>query len=187
MKLSTVASSLMMVMLSGSAFAAGLMTPPSGAAGSGTIKFTGAIIDAPCSIAPDSIDQAIPMGQISKTVLQDGGESVVRNFDIKLEGCESATLESAKVTFHGTAVDPTNLQLALTGSAKGAAIALVDHQSSSAVKLGTPTAAIKLYTGDNTLRFGAKLVRAATPAGGVAPTVEAGAFSASTDFVMTYE
>lgn len=33
--------------------------------GHGTVTFTGSIIDAPCSIAPESIDQTVNLGQIS--------------------------------------------------------------------------------------------------------------------------
>ena len=33
--------------------------------GHGTVKFVGSIIDAPCSIHPDSENQTVPLGQIS--------------------------------------------------------------------------------------------------------------------------
>ncbi len=36
--------------------------------GSGTVTFSGEIIDAPCSITPDSVDQTVPMGQISSRI-----------------------------------------------------------------------------------------------------------------------
>ncbi|MFE8730632.1 type 1 fimbrial protein, partial [Aeromonas hydrophila] len=36
----------------------------------GTINFTGAIIDAPCSIASESVNQTVQMGQISSRVLE---------------------------------------------------------------------------------------------------------------------
>ena len=33
--------------------------------GHGKVTFTGSIIDAPCSIAPESIDQTVDLGQVS--------------------------------------------------------------------------------------------------------------------------
>ena len=37
--------------------------------GHGKVTFTGSIIDAPCSISPDSIDQTVSLGQISNACL----------------------------------------------------------------------------------------------------------------------
>lgn len=41
--------------------------------GHGKVTFTGSIIDAPCSITPQSIDQTVDLGQISKEALLSGG------------------------------------------------------------------------------------------------------------------
>lgn len=53
--------------------------------GHGTVKFTGSIIDAPCSITPDTENQTVPLGQISTAALKDGGRSNSRDFKIALE------------------------------------------------------------------------------------------------------
>ncbi|WP_455817197.1 fimbrial protein [Pseudomonas cerasi] len=55
--------------------------------GHGKITFTGSIIDAPCSISPESIDQTVELGQISNIALKDGGKSTPKFFSIKLENC----------------------------------------------------------------------------------------------------
>ena len=55
--------------------------------GHGKVTFTGSIIDAPCSITPQSIDQTVDLGQISKEALLSGGKSTPRNFSIGLENC----------------------------------------------------------------------------------------------------
>ncbi|WP_423055262.1 fimbrial protein, partial [Aeromonas salmonicida] len=55
------------MLLCGSAVAAG-------GAGSGKVTFNGEIINAPCSVAPESVDQVVEMGQISTKELVKGGE-----------------------------------------------------------------------------------------------------------------
>lgn len=72
--------------------------------GHGKVTFTGSIIDAPCSITPQSIDQTVDLGQISKEALLSGGKSTPRNFSIGLENCSfgsPATKNKVQVTFTG--------------------------------------------------------------------------------------
>lgn len=40
--------------------------------GSGTIHFTGTVIDAPCSIAPESIEQTVELGSVALSSLNCG-------------------------------------------------------------------------------------------------------------------
>ncbi len=42
--------------------------------GQGVVNFKGTVIDAPCGIAPESADQTIDFGQISKSHLTAGGD-----------------------------------------------------------------------------------------------------------------
>lgn len=44
--------------------------------GQGVVKFKGTVIDAPCGIAPESVDQSIDFGQIAKPHLEANGISV---------------------------------------------------------------------------------------------------------------
>ncbi len=37
--------------------------------GSGKIKFKGVVIDAPCSIAPDSVDKEVDLGEVTTAVI----------------------------------------------------------------------------------------------------------------------
>ncbi|MBU5899673.1 fimbrial protein, partial [Vibrio cholerae O1] len=71
--------------------------------GHGKVNFIGSIIDAPCSIAPESIDQTVDLGQVSNVALKNGGSSNPRSFDIKLEQCDTTTLKSVSTTFTGSA------------------------------------------------------------------------------------
>ncbi|MGP2706387.1 fimbrial protein, partial [Serratia marcescens] len=59
--------------------------------GHGKVTFTGSIIDAPCSISPETVDQTVDMGQVSNVALKNGGKSAPRQFDIKLEQCDNST------------------------------------------------------------------------------------------------
>lgn len=56
--------------------------------GQGVVNFKGTVIDAPCGIAPESADQTIDFGQISKTHLENSGISVKKDVDIKLVNCD---------------------------------------------------------------------------------------------------
>lgn len=69
--------------------------------GHGTVEFYGSIIDAPCSIDPDSGAQRIPLGQVSSSALKDGGRSASKMFKIKLLQCSTETYKTVKTTFTG--------------------------------------------------------------------------------------
>lgn len=83
MKKTMLASAMMMCFLSSAAFAAEAAGPTD--QGHGVIKFVGAIIDAPCSIAPESVDQTIQMGQVANSMLEKQGEGPLRPFEIHLD------------------------------------------------------------------------------------------------------
>lgn len=56
--------------------------------GQSVVNFKGTVIDAPCGIDPDSADQTIDFGQISKSHLKNDGISVKKDLDIKLVNCD---------------------------------------------------------------------------------------------------
>ncbi|WP_169776436.1 fimbrial protein, partial [Escherichia coli] len=70
--------------------------------GQGVVNFKGTVIDAPCGIDPDSADQTIDFGQISKSHLDADGISVKKDLNIKLVNCEPN--KSVKVTFSGATI-----------------------------------------------------------------------------------
>lgn len=169
-------------MFAGNAMAADPVVPVADQ-GHGTIKFVGAIIDAPCSIAPESVDQTIQMGQIANSALESQKEGPLRPFEIHLEACALDTAKSATVTFNGIADDTDKKHLAINGSAKGAAIAMVNQQDGAEVVLGQPTKAVTLVAADNSLKFGAKLVSNLQNGTKAVP----GQFTATADFIMSYQ
>jgi len=134
-------------------------------AADGTINFTGEIVDAPCSISPNSQNMTVPLGKVARTVL-DGGKgkkATPAKFTIDLLGC-GATAKGATVSFTGTPDldDATTLRLANAGqvgvtTASGVAIELGDSAATK-IPLGSESAQYVLGQGDNALKFQAVYV-----------------------------
>ncbi|OKP32416.1 fimbria A protein [Serratia marcescens] len=132
--------------------------------GHGTVTFKGAIIDAPCSITPETVDQTVSLGQVSNVALKDGGHSTPKNFQIKLENCDlnpgdaqgNGKNNAVSITFTGASSVEDNKLLGITGTAKGAGIAITDG-SGSLIELGKASSAQTLGNGNNTLSFAAYL------------------------------
>ncbi|CAI2143303.1 MULTISPECIES: fimbrial protein [Serratia] len=164
----------------------GMVSLANADAGSGKVKFEGKIIDAPCSIAPESIDQTKSFGQVANVELVNGGKSTnVVNFDIKLQGCDISSKNKVQVTFagpYGGATGTTNTLLAITGAAKGASIAMFDG-SNQPITLGTATTVQNLIAGNNTLSFTAFLQG---HAGTTLTDIVEGDFTSTTNFTMAY-
>lgn len=151
--------------------------------GHGKVTFTGSIIDAPCSINPDSIDQTVSLGEVSNVALEaDGntGTSVPRNFEIKLENCDTSTMKTVKTTFTG-AEGVTDGSLGITGTAKGASIILTNGDGEQ-IKLGEASAPHMIQDNSDTLLFSAYL-----QGDGAAATVTPGDFTAVADFTLAYQ
>lgn len=151
--------------------------------GSGQITFSGTIIDAACSIASDSENQEIDLGQVSIADLTDADkESKPTPFDITLENCviDDTTAKSVSLTFTGPGASFNPDILGVTGTASGVGVAIVEQNSSGAyLPLGTPSSQQNLAAGSNQLHF------AAVVKGDAAPTE--GDFSAVTNFTMAYQ
>ena len=151
-------------------------------AGGGTVSFEGAIIEAACSIDPESVDQTVKFGQVAKSELEAGGNSSPEEFFIKLKGCDTSSLTDKTITttFTGASSGAVPGALGIVGDAQGAGIMMVDGGGRSIV-LGTATAPQGLQDGNNTLAFGAYLKGAAS--GDITP----GEFTAITNFSLAYQ
>lgn len=66
--------------------------------GQGKVTFNGTVVDAPCGIDAQSADQSIEFGQVSKVLLNNGGSSTPKNFDIKLTDCDVTNYKKAGKT-----------------------------------------------------------------------------------------
>lgn len=151
--------------------------------GQGVVNFKGSVINAPCGIAPESADQSIDFGQISKAHLNADGISVKKNLDIKLVNCdvnELTNLGSVKVSFTGPTVNGQVKELGTAGDTGTAVV--VSEASGSLVSFdGTAGAATKLQEGDKTLRYSTWVKKATNG------TLKEGDFTAIANFNLTYE
>lgn len=151
--------------------------------GHGKVTFTGSIIDAPCSIAPESVDQTVELGQISNVALKNSGQSTPKNFNIKLEDCSFGTpaaKNKVQVTFTGMESVAGNGLLGITGNAKGASVAITQADG-QVITLGQATKEQALQDGNNTLSFAAYM-----QGDGASATITEGDFQAVTDFTLAY-
>lgn len=151
--------------------------------GHGKVTFTGSIIDAPCSISPETSDQTVELGQISNVALKGGGKSTPRNFDIQLENCsfgEPAAKNKVAVTFTGMESAADNGLLGITGTAKGASVAITQADG-EVIKLGKPSKQQTLQDGNNTLSFAAYM-----QGDGASATITEGDFQSVADFTLAY-
>lgn len=149
--------------------------------GHGKITFTGSVIDAPCSIDPNSVDQTVELGSVSNVSLAGSGNSEPKPFEIRLEKCSMTTAKTVKTTFDGPA--GTGGLLGITGDASGAGIAITDGNGAQIV-LGTATTGqlVSIGATNATLAFSAYL----KGNGGAADTIIPGEFSSVANFMLSY-
>lgn len=152
-------------------------------AGSGTVTFSGEILESACSITPESVDQPVPLGSVSKSQLNNGGIGTKQYFNIELTGCSLTGLtdNTVKATFTGTGATAVPGALALNGIA-GAGILLTEFDG-TAITLGTATRPKGITAGSNTLTFGAQLKGQTS----TTTTVGTGTFTAVTNFALAYQ
>ena len=178
MKNTIIALAVAMSFVSGASQAAGQ--------GSGTVTFTGTVIDAPCSIAPESVDQTVDLGQVSLATFTSGaapndysGTTTPQHFTIQLEDCTLGAIKTATTLFTGTAGIPG--MLAVQGTAKGISIGL-NEGDGTPIPLGTASRAVNLVDGANTLNF-----QAYVKGNGTTDKPAAGDFTSVATFEMAYQ
>lgn len=149
--------------------------------GHGKVNFKGTIINAPCGIAPESADQSIDFGQISKAHLNNGGLSIKKDVDIKLVNCDfgdPAVGNTVSVAFTGTTVgNAETLGLSDTN-----AVIKMTGQDGKFVQFDGKTASntTTLMNGDNTLHYQAWVQKGAQ-------AVTEGDFTAVANFTLAYK
>lgn len=153
-----------------------------------TIKWTGTVAEASCSIQDGSADQDLSLGLISIKAL-DAGTIEPSPFSIQLTGCafkagtlptDPVTLNNVKVTFNGNESLGTPGALSLGNEVQGASLQLMENDGTS-ILLGKAAKPVKLEEGSNTLRFKAQVVK---DAGG---TLVGGNIAAQANFQLAYE
>ncbi|EHH5054288.1 type 1 fimbrial protein [Escherichia coli] len=152
--------------------------------GQGKVNFKGTVIDAPCGIAPESADQSIDFGQISKAHLAADGISVKKDLDIKLVNCVlDAKKPTVKVAFSGTNVNGHTNELGTAGDT-GTAIVISSEDGSLVTFDGkTSTGSMNYKAGDNTLHYNAWVKKSSADNA----AIKEGEFTAVTNFNLAYE
>ncbi|EOI1439996.1 fimbrial protein [Cronobacter malonaticus] len=152
--------------------------------GQGKVNFKGTVIDAPCGIAPESADQSIDFGQISKAHLEADGISVKKDLNIKLVNCVlDESKRTVKVAFSGTNVAGNTKELGTAGDT-GTAIVISSEDGSLVTFDGQTAAGAKKYkAGDNTLHYSAWVKKSSAKDA----SIKEGEFTAVTNFNLIYE
>ncbi|HEI2855248.1 TPA: type 1 fimbrial protein [Escherichia coli] len=144
--------------------------------GQGIVNFKGTVINAPCNIAPESADQSIDFGQISKSHLENNGISVKKDLNIKLVNCEPN--HTVKVTFTGATINGTVNELGTAGNTGTAVV--ISGQDGNLVQFGAEGADQSLKEGENTLHYSSWVKKA------TGDMVKEGDFTAVANFNLTY-
>ena len=158
-----------------------LISSSAAVAADGTINFTGSVTDAPCVIAPASLDQSVALGQVKTSDFSATGDSSeTKPFYINLERCAITTKQNASVTFNGvqSQADPSLLALNSANAASNLAIEIIDSEGAQ-LPMGVASPVSLLNEDNSTLSFGARYKS-------TTDTVEAGNAAANTTFTLTY-
>ncbi|HHT3528793.1 fimbrial protein [Enterobacter asburiae] len=152
--------------------------------GHGKLTFKGSVIDAPCSIDAESLDQTIQMGAISQQQLSGGGKSTPVPVNIQLHDCDATKANKASITFNGIAGDSAaglDGSFAVTGQGAGVGVVIADL-GGKVIKPGVAATLPAMASGDNELEFQA-YVQGSSASDAVTP----GNFASVANFMMTYE
>ncbi|HEK1094865.1 TPA: type 1 fimbrial protein [Proteus mirabilis] len=158
--------------------------------GHGTVTFKGEVIDAPCSISSDTINQIVEFGEISNTSLANGGSSKPKSFKIILEDCvfpEDSSNDKVKITFSGAGASFDSKLLGVTGlnpgeHVKNIGIQLTDTNGTP-INMGMSTAQeIQLQKGKNILQYSA-FVQGANV---TVDQIPLGSFEGVSNFTLAY-
>ncbi|MGL6487176.1 fimbrial protein [Aeromonas hydrophila] len=151
-----------------------------------TVHLHGRIIDQPCVVAPESLEQEVEMGVVDVKQLYASGAGEQVPFSIRLTNCKPGIFRMAKVTFTGSKDAQLSGGLAFTaGIAKGAGIRLYDV-TQTPLDLGTPSRGYLLGgSADNELQFFARVE--GHPDALAAKNIQPGDYSAVANFIVAYE
>ncbi|MCW9445971.1 fimbrial protein [Klebsiella oxytoca] len=186
--------------LSASAFIAMVATGAANAAGtsgSGVVHFQGSILNAPCSVQSDSLNQTVQFDATNKNALLKAGATGLtsghKEFKIKLVDCPVDTTSATpiKVTFSGPTITDNPVLVAVNGPANsGYGIHIKkDGTTGADVEMGKTITLGSLDNVNNSFEFNFTSYLQAT-SGALAsekPTpIDVGDFSADVTFTMSY-
>ncbi|MCM7684558.1 fimbrial protein [Enterobacter bugandensis] len=160
--------------------------------GSGKIKFKGVVIDAPCSIAPDSVDKEVDLGEVTTAVINANKKSTAVPVDINLENCQlddpadetDTPVTKVDVTFTSAATDATDTSLMTNTYASGAqnvGVRLLDNNEAN-IPLGSAQT-VDLLAGSTTQTLHFKALMEVAQG----KTATAGQVEATANYVLMYK
>lgn len=160
--------------------------------GSGKIKFKGVVIDAPCSIAPDSVDKEVDLGEVTTAVINANKKSTAVPVDINLENCQlddpadetDTPITKVEVTFTSSATDATDTSLMTNTYASGAqnvGVRLLDNTETNITLGAANTVDLLAGSTTQTLQFKALMEVLA------GKTATAGQVEATANYVLMYK
>lgn len=140
-------------------------TVATGYAADGTIRFTGAITDATCTVATGSQALNVDLGKVAKSALNGsaGLSASPTRFTLGLTGCPE-TVKNASIKFDGNANSVNPKLLAVdsgTDAATGVGIQIAEENGTE-IPLHTSSRNYALTTGTNQLDFVARYVSTGT-------------------------
>lgn len=152
--------------------------------GHGRVTMNGQIQASACSIRTDDVWQEVVFDTLSPAVMVNGGAESVREFSLHLVNCrlekeKGGEWKSVAVTFAGEPVDGHPELFAVSGDARGMALAVSDKQGNSA-QPGVAMEDIPLNEEGNALDYRLQVV----PTGAV---FEEGAWSGTIRFMVAYQ
>ncbi|MDM3379287.1 type 1 fimbrial protein [Citrobacter sp. Cb003] len=116
------------------------------------VEFSGILVADPCEVHPDSLDQIVDFRNIPSKTFINHDRPAPKRFSIRLKECDLTLGTEVSVTFKGTEdIDQTGM-FAVTGTAKGIAIAL-ESASGEIIKPGVAMQPAGLVTGDTQLNY----------------------------------
>lgn len=144
--------------------------------GYGKVNIRGIVIDAPCSLSPESSHLEVDFGQLSSAALRDGRESASKEFVLDLQRCSSMLKNQVRVTFQGSAYPDG---LFAVGSDNTSVGLILRDRSGQQVLNNQPLAWQRISDGDNRLKFSAAVKGRSTP-------IDTGSFQSQVLFVVEY-
>ncbi|MNF35759.1 S-fimbrial protein subunit SfaA precursor [compost metagenome] len=88
----------------------------------GTVNFHGEVVDAACTVAADSVNQHVYLGQVKPSDFVDNADAGKKQeFRISLVDCDAATPTTVKLSFTGTTVPNAENDIMANTAPNGAA------------------------------------------------------------------
>ena len=116
------------------------------------LLFDGTLVSDPCIVDTGSEEQIIQMGTIGAKTFINHERSAPKNFKITLLECDLTLGTTLGITFSGKEDNDQLGTFAVTGDAKGIAIALEDADGKG-IKPGTALKPVQLQEGETVLNF----------------------------------